>query len=184
MTQVQLLPLGDLPTELLDAIGPLLESVFHVPVEQRRYTLALDGFFDSTRGQLNSTSILLHLRSHYPHFRPDVHTKLLAMTPDDLFIPILTYVFGEAEVGGSVAVVSTFRLLPERYGLGQDNALFERRVLTEAVHEIGHAFGLIHCSEQDCAMHSSSSVEEIDLKGWRLCGACAEELKRKERRRG
>jgi archaemetzincin len=180
MTQVQLLPLGNLPTELLDAIGPPLESVFHVPVEQRRYTLALDGFFDPARGQFNSTSLLLHLRTHYPHFRPGVDTKVLAVTPDDLFIPILTYVFGEAEVGGSVAVVSTFRLHPERYGLGQDAALFQRRVVTESVHEIGHAFGLIHCEDQDCAMHSSSSVEEIDLKGWRLCDACAEDLKRKE----
>jgi archaemetzincin len=183
MTQVQLLPLGNLSTELLDAIGPPLESVFHVPIETRRYALALDEFFDPQRGQFNSTSILLHLRSSYPHFHPGVRTKLLAVMPDDLFIPILTYVFGEAEVGGSVAVVSTFRLLPERYGLGQDKPLFERRVLTEAVHEIGHAFGLIHCSEQDCAMHSSSSVEEIDLKGWRLCDVCAEELKKKRDRR-
>jgi archaemetzincin len=184
MTQVQLLPLGTLPTELLDTIGPPLENVFHVPVEQRRYSLSLDGFFDPGRGQYNSTSILLHLRSHYPHFRTDVKTKVLAITPDDLFIPILTYVFGEAEVGGSVAVVSTFRLQPERYGLGPDSELFNQRLLTEAVHEIGHQFGLIHCSEQDCAMHSSSSVEEIDLKGWRLCEACAEELKRNEKKKG
>jgi archaemetzincin len=184
MTLVQLLPLGTLATELLDALGPPLESVFHVAVEQRRYALSLDGFFDAARGQYNSTSILLHLRSAYPHFRPGVKTKLLAVTSDDLFIPILTYVFGEAEVGGSVAVVSTFRLQPERYGLGTDAALFHRRLLTEAVHELGHEFGLIHCSEQDCAMHSSSSVEEIDLKGWRLCEACADELKKNQRKKG
>jgi archaemetzincin len=95
---------------------------------------------------------------------------------EDLFIPILTYVFGEAQLNGRVAVISSHRLLNERYGLPADPGLAFDRLLKEAVHELGHVFGLLHCQDRECAMHISTYVEDIDLKSAALCTPCRRQL--------
>ncbi|HUI11464.1 MAG TPA: archaemetzincin family Zn-dependent metalloprotease [Bacteroidota bacterium] len=175
MSAIHLLPLGGARAELAAALAGGLAAAFGTAVEERRWEVDLESFFDAERGQYNSTSILVHLKRHYaPAARADV--RVLALLPFDLFIPILTYVFGEAEVGGSVAVVSYCRLAPERYGLPADDALLAERLLKEAVHELGHVASLIHCAEQSCVMHASSYVEDIDLKGPAFCSVCAAEL--------
>jgi archaemetzincin len=96
--------------------------------------------------------------------------KVLGVTDQDLFIPILTYVFGEAQLEGAAAIVSTARL-------GDDVDLFGRRVLTErlakeAVHELGHCFGLRHCQAPGCVMGRSASVRDVDVKGRVPCAEC------------
>lgn len=68
------------------------------------------------------------------------------------------------------------RLRQEFYGLPSDPGLFRERAKKEAVHELGHVFGLLHCPDQRCVMHFSNSIAETDLKGWRLCGRCREML--------
>jgi archaemetzincin len=90
----------------------------------------------------------------------------------DLFNPVLTYVFGEAQLSARGAVVSSRRLRPEMYGLPENVPLLQARLETEAVHELGHTFGLLHCLEPTCVMHASSYVEEIDLKESRFCPGC------------
>ena len=92
----------------------------------------------------------------------------------DLFIPILTFVFGEAQLDGAAAVVSTARL---RTNHGTSNMrLLISRLAKECVHELGHTFGLYHCHQFECVMRSSTYVEEIDLKRAGFCPACAERL--------
>lgn len=174
MNAIHILPLGGARRDLCETIRAPLASAFGVVVETREADVDLEQYYDGARTQYNSTRILLRVRELCG--APGVHpgTKMLAVVPFDLFIPILTYVFGEAEVGGSAAVVSYYRLAPERYGLPPDRTLMEKRFLKEAVHELGHAHALIHCPSQACVMHSSSYVEEIDLKGVRFCPECAE----------
>ena len=92
----------------------------------------------------------------------------------DLFIPILTYVFGEARIGGRVAIFSATRLKQEFYGLPQDQVLFYERCEKEALHELGHTFGLVHCPFYDCVMHYSNSIEDVDVKNATWCRDCAE----------
>jgi archaemetzincin len=89
---------------------------------------------------------------------------------------VLTYVFGEAQLDGTAAVVSTYRLDNSIYGLDPDPILFYQRSLTETVHELGHTYGLYHCKNQDCAMHSSTAVEDIDLKSAALCENCRRQI--------
>ena len=101
--------------------------------------------------------------------------KILGVTDRDLFIPILTYVFGEAQLGGKAAVVSTARLV-------EDVELFGRRLLVErlakeAVHEVGHAFGLLHCERVECVMSRSPAVREVDEKSPELCAECRARLR-------
>ena len=108
---------------------------------------------------------------------------LLAVTDLDLYIPILTFVFGEAQLGGRCAVVSYHRLTQEFYGLEPDQGLLIERLIKESVHELGHTLGMTHCDDYECVMAASYSVEWIDMKGSALCGECRQVAQPVERRR-
>jgi archaemetzincin len=181
---IHLLPLGSADRRLVQELISPLEETFHLPVDSVQNDVNVERFYDLSRCQYNSTDILLHLRDNSPRASnaypvgtsPD--TKYLAVLAHDLFIPILTYVFGEAELGGDVAIVSYHRLQNEVYGLAPDPHLLSERLRKEAVHELGHTFGLVHCSLQECVMHTSTYVEDIDLKGSSFCPACRDALAR------
>jgi archaemetzincin len=96
---------------------------------------------------------------------------MLAITDADLFIPVLTFVYGEAQLGGRAAVVSTARLWVEPGGR-QDPALLTQRIIKECVHELGHTFGLLHCDTPGCVMTRSVNLIEVDAKSMTLCGPC------------
>jgi archaemetzincin len=121
--------------------------------------------FDAKRRQYDSTRLLERLER-----------GVVAVTDLDLCIPILEFVFGEAELGGGRAIVSSHRLHQEFYGLPADEDLLQERVRKEVRHEWGHALGLRHCVRYDCVMHSSPSVEHVDLKGEEFCKDCRERI--------
>jgi archaemetzincin len=99
--------------------------------------------------------------------------RILGITSVDLYVPSLNFVFGEAKLGGPSAVISTHRLYPQFYGQAPNEELFLKRVEIEAVHELGHTFGLRHCPDQDCVMHFSNGIVDTDRKGSEFCGRCA-----------
>jgi archaemetzincin len=101
---------------------------------------------------------------------------MLGVTAVDLYIPILTFVFGEAQMAGPCAVVSAHRLRQEFYGLPPDPDLLRHRLLKESVHEIGHTLNLTHCEDYTCVMAPSHAVEWIDLKESSLCAACHSQI--------
>lgn len=125
--------------------------------------------YDPSRGQYHSTRLLAML----DRGAGEAFDRVLAVTAADLFVPVLTYVFGEAQLGGRAAIVSLQRLRPEVYGLAPDPDRLSGRLLTEACHELGHCDGLLHCQDARCVMHTSTYVEEIDLKTSSRCPACA-----------
>ena len=128
--------------------------------------------FDENRGQYNSKVILKRLISlSRGQFR------LLAVTPVDLFVPILKYVFGLAQVGGPCAIISTYRLYPQFYGGEPDRKLLMDRVGKTALHEFGHSLGLTHCRNRRCVMYSSVKIEDTDLKRSGFCSTCLELLR-------
>jgi archaemetzincin len=94
------------------------------------------------------------------------------LTESDLFVPILTFVFGEAQFPGRAAIISAARLREEFYGLPPNTAKLDQRLLKEAVHEIGHTRGLAHCDDWRCVMVSSHRVERLDLKSAEFCSRC------------
>jgi archaemetzincin len=110
------------------------------------------------------------------HRFPFADTRLLGVTALDLYIPTLTFVFGEAQIAGRCAVVSVHRLRQEFYGLPPDPRMARERLLKEAVHELGHTLGLKHCDDYRCAMAPSHAVEWIDLKSSRFCPDCQARL--------
>jgi archaemetzincin len=132
--------------------------------------------YDRSRRQWISNRILDWLLQNN---NPDDNTKVLAICNFDAYSDELNFVFGEAHFGGRVAAIYLPRLRQDFYVKKSDtNKLFEQRVIKEAVHELGHAFGLTHCEKSKCVMHFSNSLQDTDFKNERLCEKCNEILKR------
>lgn len=168
MKTLDLLPIGDLDTRLLKTLAPALADCFRVPcrVLDRRFDPQFA--FHPERGQYHSSELLQAMQP----IAANGAWRVLGVTGVDLYIPILTFVFGEAQMGGPCAIVSFHRLAQQFYGLPQDSALLVDRLAKEAVHEVGHTFDLTHCDDYSCAMAPSHAVEWIDLKEMTLCSSC------------
>ena len=125
--------------------------------------------FDKYRNQWDSFKLLEWLLEK---FTPVRGTKILVIFDIDAFTSGFDFVFGEAYYRGRVAAVYASRLKQEFYGLRPDSSLFYERLLKEAVHELGHAFGFVHCSNTRCVMHFSTSLVDIDNKKRSFCEKC------------
>jgi archaemetzincin len=101
------------------------------------------------------------------------------VTEADLAIPTLTFVFGQAQLDGQVAVLSLARLRQEFYGLPSDETLLRERVTKEVLHELGHTFGLTHCAESKCVMSLATHIGLVDNKEERYCTHCGAHLVRR-----
>jgi len=97
--------------------------------------------------------------------------QVLAVTNYDLYSGGLNFVFGLAESPGKSAVISLFRL---RRGANEET--FRCRAVKEAVHELGHTWGLSHCQNPRCVMHFSNSLEDTDRKEMDWCERCDRKL--------
>jgi len=153
--------------ELLGAVRHQTEHVFSVNARSWNGHERPTQSFDPRRQQHSSTVILKWLLET----RPRQSGKIVGITDADLFIPILTFVYGEAQLGGRAAVVSTARLIPDT-GLRPDPHLLRSRVLKETVHELGHTFGLLHCPTPTCVMARSVNLVHVDAKEPALCHDC------------
>jgi len=151
---------------LLEELCKRLEARTPFPVGIRHIETGPELGFDVNRHQYNSSSIIQHLSKHSGS---DV---LLGVCDADLFIPIFTFVLGEAQLSGNAGVVSVYRLRNSFYGLPDDPELFMKRLFKVALHEWAHLLGLMHCLETSCLMHASSSVEEVDIRGDEFCPEC------------
>ncbi|MEN8148684.1 MAG: archaemetzincin family Zn-dependent metalloprotease [Planctomycetota bacterium] len=168
-----LVPVGETDAAFLDALGERVLT--EIPLRGSKIAAAIDPapFFDAARKQVHSTPVLERLAEHGS---PDEKDRVLGVADLDLFVPILTFVFGEAELAGRAAVFSTARLDPVFYGLPPDPGLRFERSVKEARHELGHTFGLIHCRHPDCVMRASTDAGDVDVKGAGYCGACEKKL--------
>jgi len=169
MRIIALVPVGRVERGHLESLAEGLAARLRVACWIRPDGLSGEFAYNPGRGQYHSTEILRRLLQD----PPAESWRILGVTDVDPFIPILTFVFGEAQLGDTGALVSTHRLRPEFYGLPKDPGLLQERLLKEAIHELGHTFGLRHCTDYRCVMSASHSVERIDLKHSGFCTACA-----------
>jgi archaemetzincin len=160
--------IGERPADpaLVEAVGAHVQAQLREGVRTGFEPERPAEAFDPRRGQYESGRILKWLEA-----RHDGTAKVLAITDVDLFIPILTFVFGEAQLGGRAAVVSIARLASPGAGAAAGRLLFER-IRKEALHELGHAYGLVHCGTPGCVMGRSPGIAEIDIKGASFCPDC------------
>lgn len=151
-----------------DRLRQRVAACFVEPVERMDAHVDLAACFASERGQYNATLLLASLLRH----GSVTGSRIVGITSVDLFIPVLTFVFGQAQLSGTGAVVSTHRLRPEPYGLPPNESLLLDRTAKEVIHELGHTFGLVHCPDYLCVMHAATYVEDVDLKGGQFCVDC------------
>jgi archaemetzincin len=170
-------PVGDLGlgTELLERLEREIQEIFGYDTHILPLIDEKDLWPDPARHQVHSTPILETLSL----LSPRNAVKVLAITNLDLFIPILTHVYGEAQLGGRACILSTYRFTD---GLFPGTEAFSCRIVKEAVHELGHTFGLRHCRDPACVMHYCRNLREVDRKSSRPCRYCAvllqDEIKR------
>ncbi len=158
------LMLGDVVSELSNRFSSKI-SLIEIQLNLLKY-------LSKERGQYFSTEIIadaMDLTGKY-------NGKIILLTDVDLFVPVLTFIFGEAQLSGKHSIVSACRLHEEFYsGKSDDKILFER-LIKEILHELGHNYGLLHCLNWDCVMHTSPGIEEVDIKGNSYCKKCASKV--------
>jgi len=165
--------LAEVERAALTAIGECAAQRFGMQVREIALP-SIDFAFDAGRKQYASVAALELAARMCP---PDA-AKLLAVTERDLFVPVLTFVFGQAQLGGRAAIVSLARLRQEFYGLPANPPVFLERARKEALHELGHTFGLVHCATETCAMSLATGVRHIDSKEAAFCTPCGARLVR------
>lgn len=169
-----LAPVGLSNLEIVPAISEELRKKLRAPVSTIDLPLDLEIVKSSERNQFYSTKLIAQaLKLTDPY-----NGKVLILVDVDLYIPVFTFLFGEAQLKGKHSIVSLCRLHEEFY-TGKTNApLLFARTMKEVYHELGHNFGLLHCENWDCVMHSSASIEEVDIKGKFYCSRCEREIYR------
>ena len=155
----------------LEKITRDVQVAFGVPAQHVMDRTEMVPFFDASRRQYDANKLVKHLDS-----ASSEKVKTLGLYQVDLFIPILTFIFGQAIFRGKTGVVSTYRLRNEQYGMPRNEKLLYERFRKVVFHELGHAFGLIHCHVPSCVMRSSTYVEDIDQKKHLFCPKCKGEL--------
>lgn len=166
--KIILLACGSFEKNFLGRIIAATESEFNLRVTSEECRLDLAPYYNPGRRQYDGNRLLHDL----PQCTGREYGKLVGLFKVDLFIPILTYIFGQAMLSDQAAIVSVYRLRNELYGLKQDEELLHSRTVKEVIHELGHTYGLIHCHVPSCVMRSSTYVEDIDQKSSNLCVRC------------
>lgn len=166
-----IIPFGPVPKEILNFLQAELAKVFNLDVRIAKPEPIPQHAFNPKRGQYYSSRILEGIKKLKAK-----DELVLGVIDADLYVPELNFVFGEADIFERVCIISLTRLYSEYYGKPKDDRLFLERALKEAVHEIGHTFGLGHCKDQRCIMFFSNSIKDTDKKGPGFCVRCLAKL--------
>lgn len=175
---ITLISFGHFEEDFLKNIAAAVKREFLFPVNIKEGHLDLSEFYDPVRRQFNGTKLLNEVDCL---FSSD-SDKTIGLFNVDIFIPILTYIFGQAFLNGRTGIASLYRFSNERYGMKKDDKFIQDRFMKEVIHELGHTFGLIHCHIPTCVMRSGTYVEDIDQKSANLCIKCRNEAVKVEDR--
>jgi len=164
---------GFFEKKLTGLVAEDVSREFHYSVELRECSLDISSFYNPGRRQYDANALLKMISQRAPMDA----VKVIGMVRVDIYIPIFTYIFGQAKLNGYTGVASLYRLRNEHYGLEADYELLIDRFSKVIIHELGHTFGLIHCSNPVCVMRSSTYVEDLDQKEKQFCHRCRAELR-------
>ena len=170
--RITLVVQGRFETSFLNRLTKDIEIAFGWPVSLAPLTHDILPYFDATRKQYDANSLLQLVHAGYSANS----LKTIGLFQVDLFIPILTYIFGQAQYNGSTGIASVYRLRNEQYGMQANEQLLYERFRKVLIHELGHAFGLIHCHVPICVMRPGTYVEDIDQKKHLFCNKCSADL--------
>lgn len=165
---ITLISFGYFEQDLLYKIAEALSYELFLPVSIIAGHLEMSLYYDAGRRQYDGNKLIRVVDQEYSADSG----RSIGLFDVDLFIPILTFIFGQAFLNGRTGIASNYRLNNERYGLTKDDDLMLERFIKETIHETGHTFGLIHCRVPGCIMNQGNYVEDIDQKGRSLCHVC------------
>jgi archaemetzincin len=168
--QLDLIPFDKVDPLAVSIVGANIQAVLGLFTEIQPARSKPDFAFMPVRNQFDASKILKSLAAE-----TGGAPLKLGLTQSDLSIPILTYVFGESQLGGKAAVISLHRLF------NIDRQIVYQRAAKIAVHEVGHLLGLEHCWEADCLMRFSKQLEQLDRLPLRFCATCEYEISRRLR---
>jgi archaemetzincin len=166
----------DIDNNILNLLSDYISAEFNDNVTVAP-TLKVDiqNFIDKSRNQVKSTDLLKWILEKSKSTQKEM--KIISICDRDAYSGNLNFVFGEASsLGGQVATIYLPRLRPEFYGLESNEQIFNDRIVKEAIHELGHDFGLIHCNNKRCVMHFSNSLSDTDYKSRTFCENCKNKL--------
>jgi archaemetzincin len=181
---IDLIQTGDLDQSVLVKLRKSLKLIFKefnifinileesIPLEQAEY--------NPIRRQYDASKILNKIINHAKNKQ---YFRILGVMDEDIFSSPLNFVFGIA-INPSinipefpvVALISITRLKEKFYRRHENSALFELRILKEAIHELGHTFSLEHCNKF-CIMQFSNSLADTDDKPPKFCDSCLKTLR-------
>jgi archaemetzincin len=164
--------MGHIDSRILQRLNRKLDSVFGCQVETVPESDVLEQAYDAKRGQYAASPLLIKLKKS----ASTKQQKVLGLVDVDLYAPGLNFIFGQADMATGVAIISLCRLRQEYYGLAPDEDLFFDRAAKEAIHELGHTFGLEHCTNSNCVMHFSNTLGDTDRKLAAFCSQCRPKL--------
>lgn len=176
--KICIVQMGSIEKRIMLYAKVVLEDVFNAKVDIFILSHELDYAYHKRRKQYYSTKILKKLEE----LELVEYGRILGIVDVDLYVPELTFVFGEADLKNKVSIISLTRLRQQFYNLPTDLALFNQRVITESVHELGHTYGLRHCDNDNCVMYFSRTLGDTDKKKSDFCNVCEMQLKNKQKR--
>ncbi len=153
---------------VLDVLEARLSAAFGLSVRRLSRFRPPAGAWNASRGQYDASELLRVVAGCVPADP----ARVLGVTSRDIYLSGLSFVFGQAQLEGRAALLSLARLQQEFYGFPGDTRLLIDRASTEAVHELGHTFGLVHCRDPQCVMSLSTTVNQVDAKLPEFCGSC------------
>lgn len=167
---MKIISVGKISEKILNSIKTLVEEKFGISASISCCSSSvISTAFNESRSQYLGSKVIEILEGKFGG-------KILGVLNCDVYESGLNFIFGESQILGNVAIVSLFRLNPRFYG-EENEELYLERIRKEVTHELGHLFGLKHCSSK-CVMQFSNSIFKVDEKSENFCRSCGKKLRR------
>jgi len=167
--EIEILPMGNVQEEVLEEIVRALKLVYGIDAKISSRVKIPEEAYNPLRHQYSGEKIIRWLERNFKE-------RVLGVTSEDLYAEGLNFIFGQAQFGGRIAIISIHRLNPQFYKKPFDKKILIERAKKEAIHEIGHTLRLEHCPNEKCVMCFSNTISDVDKKGKDLCEMCKIQL--------
>lgn len=168
---VGIAPSGKVTPTLIEVVTAHVQGILDLPVDILPEFEPPADSYNEARNQYHAGKLLDHLNASVDA----TYQKVLGVASYDLYLPIFTHVYGEAQVSGRTAVFSICRLEDSRVpkalsASGRETFLI--RAAKVGLHELLHTYGMTHCRHTDCLMGFVTRLETLDAMPLYLCHSC------------